>query len=823
MRTRLGQWTCATALLALAACSGGGERGGSDSGGGGGGGGGGSGGLPGGTENIALLRDTWGVPHVFALSDEAAFYGLGWAAAEDRLFQMLQSRLMVQGRVAEFFGPGFVPGQGDLNVEHDLRMRQLGWWRRAIEAAAALDEETYALLDAYARGVSDSMSRPGAVQHPLIAQYDLPLDPWQVEDCIGVWFRFSQHFGPEGEEEVALLRKWEELLETLPQEQALEEMLGGIVCDDSAAVVQQDEVPAATQQALADYAALHGLDSPGHCPIPLPSPKFSQAWVVSGGRSTTGRAVLVSDARVEVARPSLYYEWSVEGSTFSARGIGVAGSPILLIGSTAHTAWGATAVGMDQADLFELSVDPGGHPGQYLVDGQWRDFEVDEIEDVLVQGQPSRQVHYRETLWGPVITPLLDAALPGEEFAVRRVPFRDATRNTAVGALRMLRARDLDELHGALSEWGFPSMNTVLADASGRIGYAVAGDIPVRPGGNVLSGVIPQDGSVSANDWLEILPHGLEPHLLDPAAGAVHSANHMPIGSWYPIPVRFGTGGVGHTLRSRRLSELLGALPASVTPQQVEAPRLDAVNTARRDLCELGLWLRDSQTSFQLSSGAVNALAVLEPWWLAGAEMDEAQLGSVLAWHMPTGFHANQASKVLIDAYGGGENGLAFFLASALAAIDGGTGLTWDESDYVDRVLSEAWSEASQIGPGTTWPGWYSGNVLTFDLVSWKNLEGLPAPLGSAPPVSIGPVPNADPDTLSSRPEQSYTQVVQPGAATVARSLLAPGASELVGAHDLDQVPMWEGDGTKPSPRTLAEIQASGPYTVTTLTFTDQP
>lgn len=821
MKVRPWQWAGWAALSIVAACSGGGgdERG--DPGGGGNGGGGGDpGGLPGGSENISLLRDAWGVPHVFALSDEAAFYGLGWAAAEDRLFQMLQSRLMVQGRMAEFFGPGFVPGVGELNVEHDLRARQMGWWRKALESAAALDPATYELLAAYAQGVNDAVSRPGFVKSPLIALHGLPLDPWQVEDCIGVWLRFTRHFGAEGVEEVEELRTWETLLASLPFEQALEEMFDGVVCDDSAAVVQQDEVPADVQQAMADYAALHGLDAPGTCPIPLPSPKFSQAWAVAGERTTTGRAVLVGDARIAVARPNVFYEWSFEGKSFSARGIGVAGSPILLSGSTAHTAWGVTASGMDQADLFELATDPAGHPGQYQLDGVWRDFEVDQIESVQVLGQPDRQVHYRETVFGPVITPLLPDALPGEEFAVRRVPFHDVARNAAVGSLRMLRARDLDEFYDALSDWSYPPVNLVFADAGGRVGYAVTGDVPVRRGGAVLAGVIPQDGSASANDWLGILPHGLEPHLLDPADGRVHSANHMPIGSWYPIPIRFGTGGRGHTIRSRRLEERLGALPATVTPGQVEAPRLDDVNGARRDLCELGLWLRDGQSAFRLSAEALDALALLEPWWSAGASMAGGQLAAALAWQMDLGFHVDKAGEALVETYGGGENGLTYFLASALQAVDEGSGLSLPEADFVDRVLAGAWLKASMIGPGTTWSAWYTANVLTFDLSSWQTIEGLPAPQGAAPPLTIGPVPCADGGTLASRPEQAYTQVVQPGTAAVARSLLAPGASELLGAHDLDQVPLWEGDTTKPSPRTLAEIHQSGPYTVTTLTYT---
>jgi penicillin amidase len=739
---------------------------------------------------------------------------------------MLRARLMVQGRVAEFFGPGFIPGIGDANVEHDRAARLMGWSRRARAAAAALDAETRGLLAAYAQGVSEFMASPGAALNPLIALHQVPLDPWQPEDCVGVWMVFSRHFASDGTDEGAALRQWEILLATMPFNQAYNAMVGGVVCDDAAAVVQQAEVPPATQQAMAAYAAQMGLDAPGHCPVPLPSPKFSQAWAVAGSRTLSGSAVLVGDARLEVFRPNQFYEWSVEGETFSARGAGIAGSPILLMGSTASASWAPTALGMDQADLYALTVDPGGHPGQYLLDGAWRDFEVDEFETVLVKGDADLQVHYRETVFGPVVTSLVGGALPGEEFAVRRVPFRDAARDAAVAAFRMQRAGNLDELYAALADWSFPAINLVMADASGRIGYAVAGDVPVRPPVQPgepaelsLPGIVPRDGSASAHDWLEILPHGLEPHLLDPAAGTVHSANHMPIGSWYPIPIRFGTGGAGDTFRSRRLAELLGALPLLATPAEVVAPRTDAVHAARRDLVELGLWLRDSQPGHALSAGAASALAELEPWWLAGAEMDDAFPGSTLAWHMDLDFRVLQAGQTLIDAHGGGENGLNQFLKTSLAAIHAAQPLAPEEADYVDSVLADAWTMASAIGPSANWPAWFRNNVLSFDVESWKTLEGLVPPAGSAFPVAVGPVRCNDGGALCSPAEQSSTQVVELGPGPVAASLVAPGASELAGAHDLDQLPLLESEAIKPSPRTLLEVQASGPFTETTLTY----
>jgi hypothetical protein len=191
----------------------------------------------------------------------------------------------------------------------------------------------------------------------------------------------------------------------------------------------------------------------------------------------------------------------------------------------------------------------------------------------------------------------------------------------------------------------------------------------------------------------------------------------------------------------------------------------------------------------------------------------------MLASHMDLVFHLNEAGQALLEAYGGGENGLELFLKSAVAAIHASVPLATEEADFVDGVLAGAWKLASAIGPVDTWPSWFQSNVLTFDTASWNTLEGLPSPFGSAAPLSIGPVRCADPDALFALPEQTYTQVVELGGGPVARSLLPPGTSEHSGSHGIDQIPLWEADETKPSPRTPAEVQATGPFTQTTLKY----
>jgi penicillin amidase len=789
--------------------------------GGGGGGGGATGGGGTSPEIVTLHRDAHGVPHVYADTDRGALYGLGWASAEDRLFQMLWSRLMAQGRVAELFGPGLVAGV-ETHVEHDREARYAGWWRHAVRATSLLDAETLGLLEAYAAGVNDYMASPGAQLHPLIAQNGIPLDAWQPEDCIAVWLRFARHFSGDGREEVTRLREWEALQSdpNLTFNQAYNQMIAGVVCDESAAAVQMSRVPAATLAAMNAYAAALALGGAGNCPVPLPGPHFSQAWAVAGRRTTTGRAVLVGEPRGEVFGPNKYCEWSIEGATFSVRGIGVPGAPAVLSGTTPNVAWSPTALGMDQADLLSLVTDPVAQPGRYRYDGQWLPYSIDEVETIRVLGANDRQINYRETLWGPVVTPILPDVLPGEEFAVQRVPFVEPARETTAAMFGLYRAKDLDQLLAALEGWSWPPVNLVFADAGGRIGYSVVGDIPVRNPNLPLAGIVAQDGASSASQWIDRVPWGLQPHVLDPLEGYVLSANHMPVGSWYPIPIRFGSSGAGDTHRSRRLRERLEALPANPTPFEVFDARLDVVHPSRRDLVELAIWLRDRQASYALSPNATGALGELEPWWDAGAPMDDSLPGSTVAWLADLTFREPVTGPAMIDAYGGGDNGLNLFLKTKVADIRAvpAVPLASEEAGYVDRVLAEAWVRAQALGPSNTWPAWYRANVLTFQVSSWKSLEGLP-PL-TAQTLSVGPVRCADPQTLLSPRFQGYTQLASVGDPVLTRTLLPPGQSEHAGPLLQSQVPLWETEGHKPAPLSEQAVLAGGPVTSTQLVYT---
>jgi len=167
----------------------------------------------------------------------------------------------------------------------------------------------------------------------------------------------------------------------------------------------------------------------------------------------------------------------ISGKTFNARGVGVPGSPGMLIGWTEHVAWGVTALGADQADLFRLKTDPG-RPNQYWLDGKWRAMRIVR-ETIRVKDARPVEIVVRETHFGPVVTQFAFARRGDPQVALKRVPVCETDRETIQALMGMVRARDVHDFAGALRHWRFPSVNMVFGDSKGGIGYWLLH--PVRP------------------------------------------------------------------------------------------------------------------------------------------------------------------------------------------------------------------------------------------------------------------------------------------------------------------------------------------------------
>lgn len=752
---------------------------------------------------VELLRDRWGVPHVFAETDAGAMYGLGYAAAEDRAFQMYYNLRIIQGRLAEVVGDVKVgvsrqrPDGTNSAVRSDIQMRTIGYWPAAQETARLLDPELRALLEAYSAGVNDYIGRHRDDLIYLFAKYDLEPEPWTPAACIASWWRLSLFFAGDGLREMGpyydIKDGRREVRSFAPDDnEGLLNVEGRIVRDD-ASVIQRDDVTDEWVRAVMDFATernvMRKIDvTPPQRGAP-DGPRFSHAWVVGGSRTTNGSAVLVSDPQTPVRNPSLFYEFHISGETFNARGIGVPGSPNILIGFTPDVAWGLTALGADQADLFVLKTDPN-RPNQYEVDGQWLDMDI-RSETIHVRDGEPQTLTVRRTRFGPVVTSLAMGVRRGDEVALKRVPICDPQRDTFRGALDMIRAKDVYEFQQAIGGWTFPSANCVFGDRQGNIGFKTILALPIRSANALLDERAAHEGWDSTNDWQGFVPHELLPRVINPKQGWLVSANHRPIASFYPISMGISTGSLGDTDRSWRLKERVQA-KETLTPEDVLDIHYDTVAPFKRNLVKLGYHLRDIQ-QYPLEEETLLALEYLEGWRAAGSRSEMQIKGTEILNLMPMAFRQNFAAATI---YGGGASGLCNMLQTidARLAKNPNAMLTEEEAEYVNLILRAAWryGKANYGDDPAQWNEKARTALLETRLPYMSTLDGFGS-LDEAKDITFPALKCIDGGTILSQRAQSYTQYVPMDDPDAAMALLPVGASERPDSpHRLAGYELWE-------------------------------
>ncbi|MCC7373133.1 MAG: penicillin acylase family protein [Verrucomicrobiales bacterium] len=749
---------------------------------------------------IEWVTDTWGIPHAFSSTDTGALYALGYATAEERGFQMTYGLRIIQGRLSEMVGPRAKDGRRETSIDSDRLARTVGWERAAVRTANNLDAKTLSWLQAYCDGVNDSFDcqRTEKRLHPLFERFGLLPEPWRPADCLLSWWHLAQFFASDGTRDLLAWRTRQRANAGRPA--MPEPSLAWF--DDAAAVVQQSDVSRTWLRRANAFAESRGVLRA------LPEqdgPKFSHAWVVGGKRTSTGAAVLVSDPQTPVRDPSLWMEFHLSGKTLDVRGIGVPGCPGLLIGFNRQVAWGLTALGADQADLFRLETD-SAHPNAYRWDGAWRPMQVRQ-ERIRVKDGNDVVLQVRETHLGPVLSEFSFRQANDPEVALKRIPLCDADRDTLQAAFAMMTSDAAKSFLAASRGWRFPSANCLVGDRRGAIAYAVLGAIPVRARQAAdKEGGEAQTGSGNANDWQGFIPGEWLPQVFNPETGYLLSANHRPIGSFYRVPLGLSTGSLGDTLRSWRLRERLSAQP-NFTPEQVLQIHSDDINPARREIVRLGAHLR-RQHADALSDDARRSLEVLEPWLADGARSDLNRSGARLATRISTFFRF--VATPLARRYGGGESGLARFLKTASARIetDPKTTLDSEERELIDRVLAEAWREHD----GSVSPGRESaargGGDGPVPLAWFGSLDGF----GSLDPSRDLTRPGlscVDGQTLRSQAAQSYTQWVPLHDVDTAQSICPIGHSDRPDSpYRASTLELWATSQLHPAPLSRRAVDA---------------
>jgi penicillin amidase len=467
-----------------------------------------------------LRVDEYGVPHIQADDEEAAYFAVGYVQAFDRLFQMDLQRRVMRGRLSEVVGDVTVEDD-EFNIKMDFAGAAEVTWENMGDTDAA------PLVEAYADGVNAAMENEELPVEFNLLGYEpsewTPVDSvlmakqiaWGLtgnfvelrralvsdrlgEDAADILFpRRYDHDSP-------ILR--DELDAESLQEAGLSDAGGkapGNGSPTETTAGQESSVGEELTTWLSSYESPPGIGS--------------NSWVVSGEHTESGTPLLAYDPHLQLMTPPVWYEQHIDTPENSVRGATFPGAPFVIVGANENGAWSFTNVGADVLDVYSYETDEEGE--RYRYEGEWREFETEQREIPVADGD-DREVTVRKTVHGPVLE------REGREVGVSWTG-HTVTRGT-VATYEMSRTESLEDAVEATRIFDLPTQNLVYANADGRTMYYATGKLPIRRiDGEVVEGDRVFDGSAGEGEWEGFEPFGEsswegfvpfeeKPHAIDP-------------------------------------------------------------------------------------------------------------------------------------------------------------------------------------------------------------------------------------------------------------------------------------------------------------------
>ena len=503
--------------------------------------------VPGLQSEVTIVRDDWGIPHIYASNPHDLFFAQGYVHAQDRFWQMEFWRRIGSGRLSEILG--------ESALEQDRFIRTVGWHRAAQRDLVQIDAEAETVLEDYAAGVNAYVSkhqgRLGLEFAVLgLTGTDVEIEPWTPLNSV-TWGKVMA-WDLSGNRETELLRA--HIADQLGTP-AVDELVPHY--SDDYPVIVPDPPASASLRAVPDLA----LDT---FPLGNGNHLGSNNWVISGERTESGMPLLANDPHLGIQMPSIWYEIGLHcdpvgpDCPYNVVGASFASTPGVIIGHNQRIAWGVTNLGPDVQDLFIERVNPD-KPNQYEFRGEWRDMEIIR-EEIHVAGREEPVVmDVRMTHHGPIINDVAGGtaktwSFGWEPLALAWTALEPGTLVESI--LRLDRAGDWEDFREALSYWDAPSQNFVYADVDGNIGYQAPGRIPIRGAGD---GTRPVPGWTGEYEWVETIPFDDLPRSFNPAKGYIVTANNAVVDSDYPylIAKDWAPG-----YRACRICELIEANPS---------------------------------------------------------------------------------------------------------------------------------------------------------------------------------------------------------------------------------------------------------------------
>ncbi|MBW2056346.1 MAG: penicillin acylase family protein [Deltaproteobacteria bacterium] len=459
--------------------------------------------LPGLRQGVEIIRDDYGVPHIYAGNEPDLYFALGYAMAQDRLWQMEFYRRLGEGRLAEVLGREL--------VKVDRYVRTLS----AAGANREIPEELAFVFESFAEGVNAYIDT-----HRDRLPFEFRLlryspEPWKADDYLSIMKVVNWGLSSGWRVDLTAAR----ILEKVGEERLRDAFP---VWPGDAPFV----VPSETK-ALSGFSS-HGSEAArlveGLMGFPIGA--ASNNWVVSGKKSVTGRPILANDPHLELTNPSLFWEVHLVCPGIDVSGVAIPGTPGVSLGHNRHVAWGITNVMVDDVDFYIEKINPRD-PRQYWYKDHWEKMRVVK-ETIRVRGGKPVEMEILLTRHGPIIQDLRGG--PAGRAISARWSFPELPQ-PAEATYLLAKAGNVAEVQEALSLWTTPGQNFVFADTGGNIGYWCCAAIPIRSKGD---GLLPVPGWTGEYEWKGYVPFEEKPHLINPETGFIATANNRVAGKDYP-------------------------------------------------------------------------------------------------------------------------------------------------------------------------------------------------------------------------------------------------------------------------------------------------
>jgi penicillin amidase len=465
---------------------------------------------------VTVRYDERGVPHIQASNELDLYRALGYVHAQDRLFQMEMLRRVARGEMAEVLGVKMV------NI--DRLFRTLGLRDNAEKVVAQLDMQSPAVMSqlAYLDGINQFQST-----HPVPMEFDIlgiTRRDFTLQDTLAISGYLAYSF--------AAAFKTEPLLSFIRDELGTQYMTIfdqewnplGVIDKANNAHKKPD------WQALAQLAQISNSisDLTG-----LPLFEGSNAWVVSGQRSSSGKPILAGDPHMSFALPSAWYEAHLSMPDFDLYGHFQALNSAAMLGHNMQFGWSLTLLQNDDMDMVTETINPN-NPDQVWFQGHWVDMPVRE-EIIKVKAANSVTLRVQTTPDGPIITDAFSDQLNNKTPVALWWTFLQTDNKLLQAFYDLNRADTLVKARHAASQIHAPGMNILWASETGDIAWWAAAKLPIRRL-NVNPAFI-LDGSKPEADKLGYYRFEDNPQEENPARGYIMSANQQPDSiSGLPIP-----------------------------------------------------------------------------------------------------------------------------------------------------------------------------------------------------------------------------------------------------------------------------------------------